>query len=137
MSTDLQCTRCGGSVSTTTGWPPGLLQDDCKKLSQWFASRIDARHVVRQVCREIRLEKEMSDKQPEALLIADQCDESAKLWANEVRTRRQAAALLRTQHAAIERKDALLRQALAALDAAASWVLDKEILTSIHKELSQ
>lgn len=43
----------------------------------------------------------MSDKQPEALLIADQCDESAKLWANEVRTRRQAAALLRTQHAEI------------------------------------
>lgn len=54
----------------------------------------------------------MTDKQPEALLIADQCDESAKLWANEVRTRRQAAALLRTQHAAIKRKDALLRQAL-------------------------
>jgi hypothetical protein len=32
-----------------TGWPPGLLQDDCRKLSRWFASRIDARWVVRQV----------------------------------------------------------------------------------------
>lgn len=99
----------------TTGWPPGLLQDDSRKLSDWFASRIDARWTVRQVCAEIERNR-MTDKQPEALLIADQCDESAKLWANEVRTRRQAAALLRTQHAAIERKDALLRQALEALE---------------------
>jgi hypothetical protein len=33
-----------------TGWPPDLLQDDCRKLHKWFASRIDARWVVRQVC---------------------------------------------------------------------------------------
>lgn len=39
-----------------TGWPPGLLQDDCKKLSRWLASRLDARHVVRQVCAEIASE---------------------------------------------------------------------------------
>lgn len=32
---------------TKTGWPPGLLQDDCRKLHRWFASRLDARHVVR------------------------------------------------------------------------------------------
>lgn len=37
-----------------TGWPPGLLQDDEPKLSKWFASRLDARRVVRQVCDEIR-----------------------------------------------------------------------------------
>lgn len=30
-----------------TGWPPGLLQDDCKGLSRWFASRLDAREVLR------------------------------------------------------------------------------------------
>lgn len=30
-----------------TGWPPGLLQDDCKGLSRWFASRPDAREVLR------------------------------------------------------------------------------------------
>jgi hypothetical protein len=30
-----------------TGWPPGLLQDDNANLSKWFASRPDARHVVR------------------------------------------------------------------------------------------
>jgi hypothetical protein len=27
-----------------TGWPPGLLQDDSRPLSRWFASRPDARH---------------------------------------------------------------------------------------------
>lgn len=35
-----------------TGWPPGLLQDDCSKLSRWFASRIDARETVRRVFRQ-------------------------------------------------------------------------------------
>lgn len=38
-----------------TGWPAGLLQDDDKKLSQWFASKVDARHVVRKVCHDIRV----------------------------------------------------------------------------------
>ena len=30
-----------------TGWPPGLLQDDSRKLSKWFASRLDALYVLR------------------------------------------------------------------------------------------
>lgn len=30
-----------------TGWPAGLLQDDDRRLSRWFASRLDARSVVR------------------------------------------------------------------------------------------
>ncbi len=30
-----------------TGWPPGLLQDDSRRLSKWFASRPDARYIVR------------------------------------------------------------------------------------------
>ncbi len=30
-----------------TGWNTGLCQDYCRQLSLWFASRIDARHVVR------------------------------------------------------------------------------------------
>lgn len=25
-----------------TGWPPGMLQDDCRELSKWFASRLNA-----------------------------------------------------------------------------------------------
>lgn len=31
-----------------TGWPPGLLQDDSRALSKWFASRPDARRRVRE-----------------------------------------------------------------------------------------
>lgn len=33
---------------TPTGWPAGLLQDDCRELSRWFASRVDARRTVRE-----------------------------------------------------------------------------------------
>lgn len=32
-----------------TGAEPGLLQDDSKALSRWFASRIDARWILRRV----------------------------------------------------------------------------------------
>lgn len=46
----------------------------------------------------------MTDKQPEALK-----------WADAVQGIPQLAEFLRTQHSAIERKDALLRQALEAL----------------------
>ena len=31
-----------------TGWPPGLLQDDDKKLSKWLASKPDARMHARE-----------------------------------------------------------------------------------------
>lgn len=27
-----------------TGWPPGLLQDDCPKLTAWFTSKVDAKY---------------------------------------------------------------------------------------------
>ena len=37
----------------TTGWQPGMLQDDDRKLSRWLASRPGARRQVREVCREI------------------------------------------------------------------------------------
>jgi hypothetical protein len=32
----------------TTGWPPGLLQDDERKLSRWLASRPDALYQLRE-----------------------------------------------------------------------------------------
>ena len=44
-------------MNVITGWPPGLLQDDSRELGRWFASRIDARRVVRQVCAEIERER--------------------------------------------------------------------------------
>lgn len=31
-----------------TGWAPGLLQDDCRELSRWFAGKLDARRLVRE-----------------------------------------------------------------------------------------
>lgn len=30
-----------------TGWPPGMLQDDCHELSKWLSNRLGARHLVR------------------------------------------------------------------------------------------
>lgn len=36
-----------------TGWPPGLLQDDSRELSRWFASKPDARCRVRAACADI------------------------------------------------------------------------------------
>jgi hypothetical protein len=42
-----------------TGRPPGLLQDDCRKLSKWLAGRLDARAVVRRVCSEIETQRRL------------------------------------------------------------------------------
>lgn len=41
-----------------TGWPPGMLQDDSKKLSKWLASKPDARLHVREVAAAIRQQQE-------------------------------------------------------------------------------
>ena len=44
----------------TTGWPPGLLQDDERKLSRWLASRPDALYQLRKNMTEItRFEMDM------------------------------------------------------------------------------
>ena len=55
----------------------------------------------------------MTDKQPEALRLADAPDQYREWSLEDVS---QICALLRTQHAAIERKDALLRRALETLE---------------------
>ena len=31
-----------------TGWPPGLLQDDCRALSKWFASRLGSPQQIKE-----------------------------------------------------------------------------------------
>ena len=54
-----------------TGYPPGLLQDDDPQLSKWFASRPDARAIVRSVCNEIK-ESQMNDHTPECRKCGDQ-----------------------------------------------------------------
>lgn len=128
----------------TTGWPPGLLQDDSRKLSDWFASRVDARWTVRQVCAEIERNR-MTDKQPEALKLADELLEPMEGFPEPTTLEKNAAALLRTQHTAIERKDALLRQALTLCE----WIAETQhqrgsvnglagqIRYAVQQELSQ
>lgn len=71
-----------------TGWPPGLLQDDDRRLSRWLASRPDARYQLR---------KNIMTQQTEALRLAD-C-----LTRGDSGYSRQAAAELCRQHAEIER----------------------------------
>jgi hypothetical protein len=46
-----------------TGWPPGLLQDDCPKLSRWFASKPDARRMVRLALLTLKEKPTMNDTQ--------------------------------------------------------------------------
>ena len=76
----------------------------------------------------------MTDKQPEALEMATELEEDGR-WRH--------ANLIRAQHAAIERKDALLRQALDALCLpcdCSSLELSKPVgdaVDAIIKELSQ
>lgn len=53
----------------------------------------------------------MTDKQPEALRVADELLEPIEGFPSPTTLEKNAAALLRTQHAAIERKDALLKRA--------------------------
>ena len=37
-----------------TGWPaPALMQDDCRALFRWFASKPDARRLVREAAQRI------------------------------------------------------------------------------------
>ena len=53
---------------------------------------------------------------PAVLHLADECEESAKLWAHEIDTRQRAAAELRRLHVQDAQDEALLRQALEALE---------------------
>lgn len=89
----------------------------------------------------------MTDKQPDALRLADGLEKVIQ-GLNPTRLEMQIAALLRTQHAAIERKDALLRQALETLyevpmhTSASTWTPSmtddlKELCLTINSELSQ
>lgn len=46
-----------------TGWPPPpLMQDDDRKLFRWFASRLDARRLVREAAERIEKEREAARK---------------------------------------------------------------------------
>ena len=106
-----QCLRCGQSTHMVDECPLPVLPD----------SRVLGPATSR------TLEKEM-DEQPEALRLADELENEFPLMVN-------TAALLRTQHADIERKDALLRQALEALSS--QTVGGTQCRIDIRKELSK
>lgn len=44
---------------TYTGFKGHLMQDICRGLAEWFASRVDARWVCRKVCAEIAARRAM------------------------------------------------------------------------------
>ena len=86
----------------------------------------------------------MTDKQPDPLRVADELVEPMEGFPEPTTLEKNAAALLRTQHAAIERKDALLRQALDALEFdlskfafSAYYAAREDAVGAITKELSQ
>ena len=73
----------------------------------------------------------MTDKQPDALRLADRLEGHSTMA-----TRDEAANLLRAQHAAIERKDELLLDALSALRHLGGWsTATHRIADAITKEL--
>lgn len=74
----------------------------------------------------------MTDKQPEALRLANDLD---KPKIGTVVSFKEVAALLRTQHAAIERKDALLRQAADAMYEAQTYTGSASRSPSMTKDL--
>lgn len=48
-----------------TGWPaPALAQDDHRPLFKWFASRLDARRLVREACAAIRAAATIAKESP-------------------------------------------------------------------------
>lgn len=89
----------------------------------------------------------MTDKQPEALIVADALTYEASFDIHHlaIKAMKEGAVLLRTQHAAIERKDALLRQAWETLEnhegnyklTAAECDVVVAVQDAITKELSQ
>lgn len=77
----------------------------------------DAAAIIRDLMRG-RLQASQAHPVPSdrALRLADECEESARAWAHEIDTRQRAADELRRLHAQAAQDEALLRQALEALE---------------------
>ena len=61
-----------------TGWPPGLLQDDCKGLSKWLSNKPDAKRRVREAldkmaenARELGIQMQPAQQEPVAWMYPD------------------------------------------------------------------
>ena len=75
----------------------------------------------------------MSTK-PDALRLADECEESAQVWAHEIDTRKRAAAELRRLHVQSAQDEALLRQALEALESSDWYIGQLELIVYSHDD---
>lgn len=97
-----------------TGWPPGLMQDDCRKLSKWLANQPGAQRQAWLVSEEIKEQKMTEEQQPEALRLA------AYLAQFKSPDAQRAAAEMQQQHARIaelEKQVAAYRSLQEAMDA--------------------
>lgn len=63
--TSTLCDRfgCQAEIRSVTGWPPGMLQDDSRKLTDWFASKPDAMRLARESADDIKKGSECSQHQ--------------------------------------------------------------------------
>lgn len=67
--------------------------------------------------------------------LADECEESARLWAHEIDTRQRAATELRRLHAQAAQDEALLRQALEVLGRAHQTAMEQTLFAGIAQDL--
>lgn len=74
---------------------------------------------------------EEREQRDEALRLADECEESAQAWANEIDTRQRAAAELRRLHVQAAQGEALLRQALEVLSRAHQTAMEQTLKARI------
>jgi hypothetical protein len=73
------------------------------------------------------------------LRLADECEESAKLWAHEIDTRQRAAAELRRLHVQAAQDEAMLWQALEALELRCGTHADerKKLIPALRERLGE
>lgn len=84
-----------------------------------------------------RLEEALRELEADAaardrtLRLADECEESARLWAHEIDTRQRAAAELRRLHVQSAQDEAMLRQTLEALSCALQTAMEQSMKARI------
>ena len=105
-----------------TGWPPGLLQDDCRALSKWFATRLGARQQIKEMHMSAMIHE------PVSFPLDREDIEAADATRAEVDARAMSLAIARRNAAAAE---GLGRQiVLSDPPSAGAWVItDALILT--------
>ncbi len=103
-----------------TGWPPGMLQDDCRELSKWLSTRVDSRHVAREAAKEIEMSK--------AIELADRLIEIAgdPMWADHAEISKRRLEITAAELRRLDAENAQLRAELEAIYSAepVAWMRD-------------